>query len=32
MITDKSSHFIYLDEPELIINEILKQVANKLCK
>ncbi len=28
VITDKSSHFIYLDEPELIINEILKTVDN----
>ncbi|MCD8043418.1 MAG: alpha/beta hydrolase [Tannerellaceae bacterium] len=26
IITDQSSHFIYLDEPELIINEILKQI------
>jgi len=24
IITDKSSHYIYLDEPELIMNEILK--------
>lgn len=26
IITDKSSHFIYLDEPELITNEILKMI------
>lgn len=26
IVTDKSSHFIYLDEPELIINEILKLI------
>lgn len=25
-ITDKSSHFIYLEEPDLIMNEILKLV------
>lgn len=28
VITDKSSHFIYLDEPELIMNEILKIIDN----
>ncbi|MDR1224147.1 MAG: alpha/beta hydrolase [Tannerella sp.] len=28
VITDKSSHFIYLDEPELIMNEILKTIDN----
>jgi pimeloyl-ACP methyl ester carboxylesterase len=27
IITDKSSHFIYLDEPELITNEILKRLT-----
>lgn len=26
IVTDKSSHFIYLDEPELIVNEILKMI------
>ncbi|MCC8152821.1 MAG: alpha/beta hydrolase, partial [Tannerellaceae bacterium] len=26
VITDKSSHFIYLDEPELIMNEIFKTI------
>lgn len=26
IITDKSSHFIYLEEPELIMNEILKTI------
>lgn len=29
VITDKSSHFIYLDEPKLIINEILKIIDNQ---
>lgn len=28
VITDRSSHFIYLDEPELIVNEILKTIGN----
>lgn len=28
LITDNSSHFIYLDEPELIVDEILKLVDN----
>lgn len=28
IITDKSSHYIYLDEPELIMNEILKTIDN----
>ncbi|MDR3056887.1 MAG: alpha/beta hydrolase [Prevotella sp.] len=28
IITDKSSHFIYLDEPDLITNEILKTIDN----
>jgi hypothetical protein len=28
IVTDRSSHFIYLDEPELIMNEILKTIYN----
>lgn len=28
IITDKSSHYIYLKEPELIVNEILRMIDN----
>lgn len=28
IITDKSSHYIYLDEPELIVNEVIKLLDN----
>lgn len=27
-VTDKSSHYIYLEEPDLIVNEILKLIEN----
>ena len=32
IVTDKSSHFIYLDEPELIVNEILKLIDSDFQK
>ncbi len=32
IVTDKSSHFIYLDEPELIVNEMLKLINNDFQK
>ncbi len=32
IVTDKSSHFIYLDEPELIVNEMLKLIDNDFRK
>lgn len=28
IVTDKSSHYIYLEEPELIMNELLKTIGN----
>ncbi|WP_163309182.1 alpha/beta fold hydrolase [Dysgonomonas sp. 521] len=32
IVTNKSSHFIYLDEPELIINEMLNLIDNNFQK
>lgn len=32
IVTNKSSHFIYLDEPELIVNEMLKLIDNDFQK
>jgi len=32
IVTDKSSHYIYLDEPNLIVNEILKLIEDDFQK